>query len=204
MSARRSAVVLAALLAAFVVLCWGTIAVLGAFPADGAAAEEVAEQRLGDFGLAFPRLLAFLGQPVVALVWTGGLAVVIGRWLGFRYGVLIVSAAAVALITTVVKLLADRPRPTAGSGLDPSFPSGHTAYVTAVLGIMAILLAERGRWRLAGGAAIVVAAMGPSRVLLGVHWLSDVMAGYAIGLAWLALVVGFGLPWARAGHPPSV
>lgn len=94
-------------------------------------------------------------------------------------------------------MLADRPRPAAGQGLDPSFPSGHTAYVTAVLGLAAIVLAEHRRWWLAAGALLVIAAMGPSRIVLGVHWLSDVLAGYAIGLAWLVLVVTLGLPRAR-------
>lgn len=194
---RRTAVVLAALLSAFVAACWGTIAAVGAFPADGATAREVAEQRLGDLGLALPRALAFLGSPPVAAAWTAALALVIARWLGRRYGALILAAAGVFLITTLIKVLADRPRPAGGAGLDPSFPSGHTAYVTAVLGLTAILLAERRRRGLAAGALLVVAAMGPSRVLLGVHWLSDVLAGYAIGAAWLALVVAYGLPWAR-------
>ena len=198
------AVILAALLFAFVALCWGTIAAVGAFPADGATAAEVAEQRLGGVGLAIPRALSFLGEPPVAAAWTAVLAVVIGRWLGRRYGVLIVAAAGVAVITTTIKVLADRPRPAAGHGLDPSFPSGHTAYVTAVLGLTAILLAWRRRWWLAAGALLVVATMGPSRVLLGVHWLSDVLAAYAIGLAWLALVVAFGLPWARSERGGSV
>lgn len=196
---RRTAVVLAGLLSVFVALCWGTIAAVGAFPADGATAQEVAEQRLGNLGLALPRALAFLGHPPVAAAWTAVLALIIARRLGRRYGALIVAAAGVAVVTTAIKVLADRPRPAAGAGLDPSFPSGHTAYVTAVLGLTAILLAERGRRTLAAAALLVVAAMGPSRVLLGVHWLSDVLAGYAIGAAWLALVVAYGLPWARRG-----
>ena len=198
MPTRRTALVLAALLAAFVAVLWGTIAAFGVFPADSATAAEVAEQRLGRVGLAIPHALAFLGDPPVAAAWTALLAVVIGRSLGRRYGILIVAAAVVAVITTTIKVIADRPRPQAGQGLNPSFPSGHTAYVTAVLGLTAVLLAERGRWRFAALAVIIVAAMGPSRVVLGVHWLSDVLAGYAIGLAWLGLVLAFGLPWARA------
>jgi len=199
------AVVLAGLLSAFVAICWGTIALIGAFPADGETAAEVAEQRLGTVGLAIPRALAFLGDLPVAAAWTALLAAVIGCWLGRRYAVLIVTAAGVAVITTTIKVLVDRPRPAAGHGLDPSFPSGHTAYVTAVLGLTVILLAQRRHWGLVSGGLLVVAAMGPSRILLGVHWLSDVLAGYAIGLAWLALVAAFGLPWAQrgGGKPPG-
>ncbi|MGZ6693921.1 MAG: hypothetical protein ACXVHQ_41910 [Solirubrobacteraceae bacterium] len=70
MPVRRMAVILAALLFAFVALCWGTIAAVGAFPADGATAGEVAEQRLGGVGLAIPRALSFLGEPPVAAAWT--------------------------------------------------------------------------------------------------------------------------------------
>ena len=62
----------------------------------------------------------------------------------------------------------------------PSFPSGHTAWATAVFGLI-FVLAIRGRhyWP-AAGAALIVAAIGPSRLLLGVHYFSDVLAGYAI------------------------
>lgn len=193
----RIALFLAAVLAAFVAVCWATIAAFGAFPADGATAEEVAERRLGDVGLAIPRVLSFLGEPPVAAAWTVVLALVAGHVLGRRYAALVIAAAGVAVLTTAIKVLADRPRPAAGQGLDPSFPSGHTAYVTAVLGLAAIVLAEHRRWWLAAGALLVIAAMGPSRIVLGVHWLSDVLAGYAIGLAWLVLVVTLGLPRAR-------
>ncbi len=52
-------------------------------------------------------------------------------------------------------------------------------------------------------AALWVGAVGATRVYLGVHWLSDVLAGWAVGAAWLALCV---LAWKRwyARHPPAV
>ena len=203
MPSRRSAVLLAAALFGFALVCWAGVAGLGLLPADARTAQEVAEERVGGLGLALPRVLAFLGSPVPAAIWTAGLAVAGGRWLGRRYGALVLAASGVFVITSVIKVLADRPRPAAGAGLDPSFPSGHTAYVTAVLGLMVVLLAQRQRWGLAAAAGLVVVAMGPSRVLLGVHWLSDVLAGYAIGLAWLLLILAFGLPWARRGAGPG-
>jgi membrane-associated phospholipid phosphatase len=98
------------------------------------------------------------------------------------------------ILTTTVKHLADRVRPTfnpAAATLGPSFPSGHSATAAAFYAAAALLL---GRWRsrpmravlagLAVGLAIAVAA---SRVLLDVHWLSDVIAGLALGWAWFAI-----------------
>src|SRR4029077_8059927 len=81
--------------------------------------------------------------------------------------------------------------------LGPSFPSGHSATAAAFYATAALLL---GRWRgratravlagLAGGVAVAVAA---SRVLLDVHWLTDVIAGLALGWAWVAVsAIAFG------------
>lgn len=72
-----------------------------------------------------------------------------------------------------------------------SFPSGHASAALAVYGF-ACYLALRAlppRWHapcLAGAAALII-AIGVSRVLLQVHYLSDVVAGFALSLAWLAL-----------------
>jgi undecaprenyl-diphosphatase len=104
------------------------------------------------------------------------------------------------ILTLTVKQLADRLRPTfnpAAATLGPSFPSGHSATAAAFYATAALLL---GRWRgrraraaligLAVGIAVAVAA---SRVLLDVHWLSDVIAGLALGWGWFAVcAIAFG------------
>ena len=71
-----------------------------------------------------------------------------------------------------------------------SFPSGHSMESIAGFGMLAYLLHRRARTRLQRrlllvGTVLLVLAIGTSRVYLGVHYLSDVVAGYAAGAAWL-------------------
>ena len=101
------------------------------------------------------------------------------------------------VITFGMKLGFRRERPffedplaTAGSF---SFPSGHALVSLSVYGSIAIVIARHAGSRRAGiavlaAAAVWVAAIGFSRLYLGVHFLSDVLAGYAAGAAWLALL----------------
>ena len=104
------------------------------------------------------------------------------------------------ILTLTVKDLADRVRPTfnpAAASLGPSFPSGHSATAAAFYACVALLIGrQRGRparaalTGLAVGLAVAVAA---SRVLLDVHWLTDVIAGLALGWAWFSVcAVAFG------------
>jgi undecaprenyl-diphosphatase len=104
------------------------------------------------------------------------------------------------IITLTVKHLAARARPTfnpAAASLGPSFPSGHSATAAAFYATAALLL---GRWRarparalLTGLAVGIAVAVAVSRVLLDVHWLSDVIAGLALGWAWFAVCgIAFG------------
>ena len=93
-----------------------------------------------------------------------------------------------------VKGLVGRLRPTlnpAAASLGPSFPSGHSATAAAFYAAAALVLARglRGRERhLAAAVAVAVAvAVAGSRVLLDLHWLSDVVGGLALGWAWFAL-----------------
>jgi membrane-associated phospholipid phosphatase len=74
-----------------------------------------------------------------------------------------------------------------------SFPSGHALVSLAVYGSIALVLARRLRRRsdrilLFAATGFLVLAIGFSRIYLGVHFLSDVLAGFAAGAAWLALL----------------
>jgi undecaprenyl-diphosphatase len=117
-------------------------------------------------------------------------------WRGERAaGVLLAAVAIGAQVLTIAsKNGYDRPRPTAGSPIDLpsswSYPSGHALTGIAVFGLLGLLLALRlsSVWGRAGAVAagfILGALSGASRVVLNVHFLSDVLAGSALGLAWL-------------------
>ena len=104
------------------------------------------------------------------------------------------------LLTGAVKELVDRARPTieaAAATLGPSFPSGHTSTAAASWAAFALVA---GRWwgrpswpPLAGVAVGIAVGVAASRVLLDVHWLTDVLAGLALGWAWFAAcAIAFG------------
>jgi undecaprenyl-diphosphatase len=97
------------------------------------------------------------------------------------------------VVNTLIKVLVGRPRPTIVSHLaeagGSSFPSGHSFNSAVVyMGIalaMAALSARRGvRWTLIAGAAVLTALIAISRVWLGVHYPSDVLAGWLGGMGW--------------------
>jgi membrane-associated phospholipid phosphatase len=104
------------------------------------------------------------------------------------------------ILTATVKHLADRVRPafnSAAATLGPSFPSGHSATAAAFYATAALLLGRRlgrlGRAAVTGLAAAIAVAVAASRVLLDVHWLSDVIAGLSLGWAWFAVcAIAFG------------
>jgi undecaprenyl-diphosphatase len=104
-------------------------------------------------------------------------------------------------IAQAIKMLVGRARPDLVPHLDQvyssSFPSGHSALSPIVYFTLAGIVAAGERERslkslLVGGAVLLVAAIGVSRVYLGVHWPSDVLAGWSLGTA-VALVATLAL-----------
>lgn len=104
------------------------------------------------------------------------------------------------LLTEAIKHLIDRARPTlepVAATLGPSFPSGHSSTAAASWAAFALIASRwwgRRAWpALAGTAVAVAVAVATSRVLLDVHWLTDVIAGLALGWAWFAVcAIAFG------------
>ena len=129
-------------------------------------------------------------------------AAVAGFWLaGFRRAALFLLAAPLpALLTITIKLLIARPRPggdvvgVASALHDYSFPSGHVVGYVSLYGFLFFLvyvLFKRSRWRTAALwlLGLLVGLVGVSRIYLGHHWASDVLGGYALGAAYLLVLI---------------
>jgi undecaprenyl-diphosphatase len=129
-----------------------------------------------------------------ALLFLG--IVVIGQW----------------AINNGIKLLVQRDRPLVPhlvSASGTSFPSGHSAAAAATWAAVALVVGRNlprpARASLAAAAALVTIGVATSRALLGVHWLTDVVAGVAVGWGWFTLVaVAFGGRRMRFGRPAEL
>ena len=116
------------------------------------------------------------------------------------------AVAATSVFTLLMKLTLRVPRPYGvGSALRAfAFPSGHCAANAALYGLLAIMVSweigPRRRVLLAALITLFVGAIAFSRVYLGAHWLSDVLAGIAFGTAWAAFL---GIAYLRR-KPPRV
>jgi undecaprenyl-diphosphatase len=98
------------------------------------------------------------------------------------------------VLTVAVKEVADRVRPAlvpVAATLGPSFPSGHSSTAASFYAAAALILSRRARrptrQLLAAAAISVSVAVAASRVLLDVHWLTDVIGGLTLGWGWFAL-----------------
>jgi undecaprenyl-diphosphatase len=96
----------------------------------------------------------------------------------------------------ILKVVFARERPVLFWGaelhVDYSFPSGHAMVSTAVYGVLAavaVVLCPRGRRWIIAGATLLVLAIGFTRVYLGAHWPTDVLAGFGAGVPFIVVGV---------------
>jgi undecaprenyl-diphosphatase len=128
-----------------------------------------------------------------------------------RSAVLIaITTAGGALLETFLKLIFQRPRPIPFFDTQLpssySFPSGHAVLAFCYFGSMAALLTAREpkrgvRIALWAAAAVIATAIGMSRIYLGVHYASDVIAGYAAAVVWIFTVASVYGRWRRRARP---
>ena len=138
-----------------------------------------------------------LGSPAGLAVIVAGVAALLfaRKHRGLALYVMVTGTMA-GLINLLLKGIFERTRPDLAEALRQatgySFPSGHAMGSMVVFGSLAYVVARvGGPWRLRSATIALllssIVAVGLSRVYLGVHWISDIAAGYAAGLVWLVV-----------------
>lgn len=183
-AAALSLAVLAALDGGSVLLTW-----------DEPIQRWVEGHRTGTFDTVF-RSFSRLGSTVVVFATLGVLLLLLARRCPVLALVLALAVLARPLIEFGLKELVDRPRPELDPlvpGVGPSHPSGHVLAAMVLWGllppIVATLTNSRTSWWISvWTSSILVVGIAASRVYLGVHWFSDVIAGVLVGILFLLVI----------------
>jgi undecaprenyl-diphosphatase len=155
--------------------------------------------------------VTWLGSGGVLWTLTGTATIVLAIRRRWRLAVyLLIAGAGELTLDPVLKALVGRLRPVVAHpiahGTGDSFPSGHALGSIVCYGALYLVFipALGGRWRRAFTAVIVtlIVAIGVSRLLLGMHYISDVLGAWALGIFWLGITAfAFELSRASAGRP---
>jgi undecaprenyl-diphosphatase len=183
---------------------WLVMLVFGAGPVDRSIYETL---YAGDRPVlaALARAFTFLGEPTLLIA--AGIA--LGLWVWWRGHVrLALSVTAITLLARALnefqKIWIARSRPDLETHLvvvkTMSFPSGHSTSAMVFYLTAALVLSQGSRWRHAAVAAglLMAVLIGLSRVMLGVHWPSDVVGGWAFGLLWVMVTLRLAQRWVEA------
>ena len=148
-------------------------------------------------------LTALGGAPVLTLVTVLATGSLVAMRKYSMAGFVVLSVSCGSVLSFFIKAIFVRPRPEIVPHLveatSTSFPSGHAMNSAIVYVTLAVLLARSEANRhiqfyLIGAAIFLTLLVGTTRVFLGVHWPSDVLAGWVIGASWAALC-SFGAKW---------
>lgn len=174
---------------------WLAMLILGGGPIDRGLYEWLYAGRRPAL-ITIARIFTALGEPTVLII----AGFLVAAWLWFRkrgrfaVGLLFVILLGRGL-SEVQKFWIARARPEFEPHLvvvkTSSFPSGHAASSMIFYLALAIALASGTRWqRVAPAAAVMLSLLiGTSRVMLGVHWPSDVVGGWTFGMLWVLLTL---------------
>lgn len=183
------------------------------FPGDVTITTQL-QKRRNPWLRRFFYVISEIGFPAWAVPQTLGIAGIFWA-LRFRLEALFVLlTSSSSLLNVLVKRLIKRPRPTQELVTvvrvinEPSFPSGHVMYYVNFYGLLIYLLATNWRSGKLRNSLIAVltgliGTVGPSRVYLGAHWPSDVMAGYVYGGLWFSGLITLYLRVKSWLHPST-
>lgn len=143
--------------------------------------------------------ITLLGQATTIIIFTLVVSTILWltreKWYILALWLIILSSEA---FTFLAKLIFNRARPEGAVFLEStnSFPSGHATIAVAFYGFIAYLLLKKTKSKFCSFiiilfTLIIIIAIGFSRLYLGVHYISDVLAGYLVGLVWL--IIGISL-----------
>jgi undecaprenyl-diphosphatase len=154
--------------------------------------------------IAMMQGISWIGGGAQRYAIVGLLGLILWRWRGWRYGAALVGTSALSnIVSSVLKSLLNRPRPSLIEHLDhvdsASYPSGHatSAAVVYLFMIWLVPLEQRKYWVVP--MLFLFFATGLSRIMLGVHYPSDVIGGWMLGGAF---ALG-AMPLVRAGDRPA-
>jgi membrane-associated phospholipid phosphatase len=157
-------------------------------------------------------VISFFGSPPWFYVLLSAIAIYL--WIKRRRRVAVfiaVTALMGGVVDTAVKYWVGRPRPVLENPVAAapanSFPSGHTMMATIGYGVLVLvflpLVPRKWRVGLVIGYFLLVAIIGFARLMLGVHFITDVVGGFFLGLAWLAAsTAAFSIWRTEEGKPP--
>lgn len=149
----------------------------------------------GDLLIALVQWVSWIGEPAQrSLAMVGFAALLYWRKRPWATLVMVVAPPLAGVTSSLLKEAFGRARPDVVPHLDTvtslSFPSGHATNVMAIYLLAALLLAQVRRPLWIGLALFMAGAIGTSRLLLGVHWPSDVLGGWCWGAGFAILGAG--------------
>lgn len=141
--------------------------------------------------------ISLLGTPIISTICVLCFSLMFYLYRYYRETIFILLTPIAALINSIIKIIVNRQRPTAdfvqvlSLETDKSFPSGHVNFYTVLFGFLFVVLfftpriPKSVRWLIQIVSLFLILTISFSRVYLGVHWATDTIGGYLLGLILL-------------------